>query len=844
MAARSFRNPALLLAVVVLAGVLTASPVAAQEQTSTEQPAVTPEPAAEAPTPPQPIPIPDIATRAETSTGVLREFRSKLEPLTAVTTIEQEFPETVQAVAELAERTGSRDLEAMTPDYLEDLRRQWSRQQAALQKWQDLLTERAETLSAFKAELERMREEWTLTKNAASEQEDLPEAVMSRIDAVLAAVDEVEALVNERLGPVLTLQGKSSEELSEIAGEIEKIDQSYQQARTRLFSRQGEPIWKAFLAVDGEAPLATQFRAVWDKNVAELAEFTEDYDLEIKVHLALFFALALSIAILRRRVNWKDDDDTDIRAAAHILSRPISSALLISLLLIPWIYPDAPRVVGNMALTVAMIPVLRLLPALVDPRMRIPLYVLAGMYLFGRLGELSVHQPALRRILALLFDALAFVLAAWFVRPKGLATRIKPTAWWQTALFLARVGTVLLGIAFLANLLGHINLSDLLAVGTMKSVFFAVVMLTGALAAGGLVTATLRTKAAQKSRAIRTHAEVVKSRSVKVVRIAALAMWLWGVLNVYGIWDPSLDMLGTTLARDWTIGNFSMSLGDLLAFLLVIFITVKLSQFIRFVLEQDVMPHLGLQRGVPSTISMLVHYTILAVGFLIAISAAGFQLDRLTLLLGALGVGIGFGLQNLVNNFVSGLILIFERPIKIGDTVDVGTLRGEVRRIGIRSSTVRTFEGAEVIVPNGTLISNEVINWTLSDRMRRIEVKVGVKYGTDPETVLDLLLKTAGEHEHVLEYPKPYALFQAFGDSSLNFSLRFWTRNFDDWLTIQSDVTVAVNNALNEAGIEIPFPQRDLHVRSVDPSTGLGKGETADETTAPARSGFDAEGTR
>ena len=153
--------------------------------------------------------------------------------------------------------------------------------------------------------------------------------------------------------------------------------------------------------------------------------------------------------------------------------------------------------------------------------------LLAGMYLFGRLGELSVHQPVLRRFLALLLDALAFALAAWFVRPNGLATRLKPTAWWKAALFLARIGTVLLGIAFVANLLGHVNLSDLVAVGTMKSVFFAVVMLTGSLALCGLVTASLRTNAAQKSRAIRAHSEVVKRRSVKVIHVAALAMWLW-----------------------------------------------------------------------------------------------------------------------------------------------------------------------------------------------------------------------------------------------------------------------------------------------------------------------------
>jgi len=192
-------------------------------------------------------------------------------------------------------------------------------------------------------------------------------------------------------------------------------------------------------------------------------------------------------------------------------------------------------------------------------------------------------------------------------------------------------------------------------------------------------------------------------------------------------------------------------------------------------------------------------------------------MDRVTIMLGAFGVGIGFGLQNIVNNFVSGLILLFERPIHIGDAVQVGTLWGEVRRIGIRASVVRTFDGAEVIVPNGQLISEQVTNWTLSDRTRRLTIPIGVEYGTDPEQVLEILRSLAVEHPDVLEKPAPLVLFIEHGDSSLNFELRAWTRDFDRGLTVRSELTGAINRALAEAGITIPFPQRDLHVRSADP---------------------------
>ena len=220
----------------------------------------------------------------------------------------------------------------------------------------------------------------------------------------------------------------------------------------------------------------------------------------------------------------------------------------------------------------------------------------------------------------------------------------------------------------------------------------------------------------------------------------------------------------------------------------------------------------------PYAISTIAYYLLLLLVALAALSASGVELNKFTVLTGALGVGLGFGLQNIVNNFVSGLILLFERPIHVGDTVDVGGLVGMVRRIGARSSTILTFQGAEVIVPNSNLISNQVINWTLSSQWRRVDVPVGVAYGTDPERVINLLVGVAESHPGVLLARPPMAFFLGFGESALKFELRFWSDRQDTWFQLQSDVTVAVAKALREAGIEIPFPQRDLHVRSIDAS--------------------------
>jgi potassium efflux system protein len=179
-------------------------------------------------------------------------------------------------------------------------------------------------------------------------------------------------------------------------------------------------------------------------------------------------------------------------------------------------------------------------------------------------------------------------------------------------------------------------------------------------------------------------------------------------------------------------------------------------------------------------------------------------------------VGIGFGLQAIVNNFVSGLILLFERPIKVGDMVDVDNQVGEVKELGLRATVVQTFDNAEIVIPNSQLISGSVTNWTLTEKKIRVKVPVGVAYGSDIEKVLKILLACASDNPTVLSTPKPVALFLAFGASSLDFELRVWIADFNDKLTILSELNQEIESEFESAGIEIPFPQSDLHLRSID----------------------------
>jgi small-conductance mechanosensitive channel len=237
---------------------------------------------------------------------------------------------------------------------------------------------------------------------------------------------------------------------------------------------------------------------------------------------------------------------------------------------------------------------------------------------------------------------------------------------------------------------------------------------------------------------------------------------------------------------------------------------------IRNILQNRVLAHTSLDIGQRYSFSRITSYLFFLVGLAIGLQSAGINLNSVLVVSGAVGIGVGLGLQSLANNFVCGLVLLLERPIRLGDRVDVAGVLGDVVRMAGRSTWVRTNENVVIIVPNAEFISNRVVNWTVNDPQVRFSLPVGVSYNSDPEKVRAVLLATAAQHPDVLKSPPPDVLFTGFGDSALNFELRVWsTRQVHTPMILKSDLYFAVFRALTENGIEIPFPQRDLHLKSV-----------------------------
>jgi small-conductance mechanosensitive channel len=312
--------------------------------------------------------------------------------------------------------------------------------------------------------------------------------------------------------------------------------------------------------------------------------------------------------------------------------------------------------------------------------------------------------------------------------------------------------------------------------------------------------------------------------------LAAAALWVYVVLNFFTVRRNVLDALGTALTTPMTVGAISISASDVLIFCVVLVGGIMLAGVFRVLLQEDLLPRFSLKHGLPNTISTLTYYVLLLVGFLLALAASGVELSKWAILTGGFGLGVGFGLQNIINNLASGLLLLLERPVNVGDILEVEGVTGVVKRIGLRATNVRTFQGAEVIVPNTNLITNRVTNWTLSQRQRRVDLEVRVAYGSEPRRVLELLLHAATSNPNVVQHPAPEAMFLGFGESSLNFVLQFWAPNANHG-QLKSEVALKVISDFHDAGIRIPLPQRELHVAMPDAANTAGAPSSVIETT-------------
>ena len=589
-----------------------------------------------------------------------------------------------------------------------------------------MLTKRAEFLERTLASVDGISVQWQVTQEAAVAA-GAPEATAARIQDTLRVAEDVRTRVAARRAVVLGLQDRVARIQARAGQMLELVQADRRERLGHFFARDGVPLWEFFTRADAWHRVQGQAGQSLGGELALVRIFLEEHGHDLLVAVALFFGLGFGLRWMGQRAARWTALDPDLGWRFRPFAHPWASAALLTLVVMLATRPVEPRVMQLVAVTAAVVPIVWLIADLVTPALVPAVWVVGLFHVVDLLREMISSVPLLEQAVLQLQLLTLVAAAVWLHRSPidGIPEALRAAV---AARHPRRRGSGDDGVdgrdpGVHASRTPDRVLRD--HRGVLGTPPVRAGPDCGRDAGGGASRASpaVAPRRAGASHGSRGLAPACRPRWPRSL-LWGLSLARWLSLAIH-----RGSGSGRCSARRWAGGWSRVSLGDLLAFGVVVWLTFQLSRALRALLEEDVFSRVQPRpRRRRSRSPAWCTTPSCCSGFLIGLGALGIDLTRITIIAGALGVGIGFGLQNVVNNFVSGLILLFERPIQVGDSVQLGTLTGEVKRIGIRSSTVRTFDGAEVIVPNASLVSDQVTNWTLSDRMRRIDLDVGVAY--------------------------------------------------------------------------------------------------------------------
>lgn len=658
-------------------------------------------------------------------------------------------------------------------------------------------------VQAWNRAWEGEKEQWAALQSSLSK-DGVSGTAKQAIARAKGTIDEAKKLISTHLEPLLATEHKVAEMRARMDSALVEADNMLHDLRSDWWRRAAPSIFSPHYyaqfnkelwsgVTKGLAAVSWSERQALERNLAVIS-------------LQVLVWLALTVAILRHRAALAAEE-----RLRFVAERPFAAGVFAGFVFfIPFLGPTLGFWGVVLAFAVTMAVARLAARCVIDAWRRGAVYVIAALFILNEFLQVCGLPRPLFRLYVLLVALISSLFLVWrALKSAGLEDgRFYKAVRW--------LGVIVSVVILLCELAGFSALSAHLLEAALKTCLIVLsIWMLMALVRGFLEWVFYRSTLGsiglvQKNARVIVH---VLARLFNLFLGAAVTIVIpvaWGLYGTHGESAQAILSLG------WTIGSWRVSVGYILAAGLLFYGSFLASRALRSILVEEVFPRRGVERGVQISMGRLVHYGIVLLGFLLALSALGVNFTNITIIGGALGVGIGFGLQAIVNNFVSGLILLFERPIRVGDYIEISGLWAEVKRIGLRATVVETFDRADVVVPNSDLISGQVTNWTRTNRVIRLKVPVGVAYGSDVALVIKILLETAQDNPSVLSSPKPQALFTGFGDSSLNFEVRAYLSDIDNMFVVRSEVLQEIDRAFREAGVEIPFPQRDLHLRSVE----------------------------
>lgn len=666
-------------------------------------------------------------------------------------------------------------------------------------------TSKITELNTIKKEWETIKTNWQKYRTDFYKEYNVIRDVFTEANKNIASALSAIAKIEK---PLLATQTELASFQSDIKNTLRDIDAALITYNKDILTRTDN----SFFSKDFISSINSELlKEAKDLFINSLSQFSLDISQKYIFLVALNFVLAIIIAFFLIRLRKKDNTRDNIE---KLTRRPFSSALFISTILVGFYYTaDTPNIVKVFLLILVSISGARAVFCFIrnTPR-KVFLNILVITFLISRLFVIvNIPEPIVRIYIALV-TLLILILS---IKYKSESLKAQDSFIGRDTLL--NIVALLALTSFVAELAGFSKLSLKIFDSSVRSLFSGILLfLLGILIKEGAYV-FLHYSWLSKFRVCRNYSYHILKRFTFLIDVIVVFLIISVVLVSWGVFDSFNKATFDLLALSVTIRGIEISLGKLFLALILFQLILFISWISQRILEEEVYPRKKVQYGVQSSINRIINYAFICLGVVVALSALGFNLQNLAVAFGVLGVGIGFGLQNIVNNFASGLILLFERPIKVGDVVEIGSQKGTVRKIGLRATIVELFDKTEVIVPNSEIASTKVTNLTLSSRNIRTTMSVSVAYGSDIDKVIRVLLEIVNSKDTIFKDPKPVVAFAEFGESSLNFDLRFWSL-FDDVLVLKDIINQEIYKRFAEEEIEIPYNKLDVYFPSLNDS--------------------------
>jgi potassium-dependent mechanosensitive channel len=723
-----------------------------------------------------------------------------------------------------AAESSFRDTEKKLSDFssqLEDLKTtktkgyyQLMQLKTALQLERDFLENNLEPLTENLMKVLALNSEWSKEKKQwsqwqASLDEDMQfRAVQSTFARAQKTISKAHNMISQHLEPLLAAETKGSDLQTRTYSIISEVNDLISDRRVVVSKESSQPMFSPRYIAQFSSGLWSELQ----QGIRALTFPDRQFFARQGWIIMMQVLLAISLAVVFLRSRQFLEESEKLRS---LTKRPFAVGVVVSvgtLTALYTLFPPTWQLLMAASGWIALARVVGVCTTRFTHRWLI--YGMAFILITIQWFHVSSLPLPLFRLYVFVVAVVGLIICLWLVRQ---SRRQKDSPLYTYGLGL---GGLIFMIVALAEVIGRADLAlELLGYSIRTFSYSLVAWLLMLLARGGLDWAVYRSHL-QKISVFRNHASGIVAKSTLLINLFIGFMFIAAISTYWQVYDSPFEAIKGVLSLGVTLGSQRITLGLLLAAAALLYGSFVISSAVQVLLLEEVFPKRHVEPGVGLSISRLIQYVLILIGFLLALSAFGFSFTNLTILGGAVGIGIGFGLQAIVNNIASGIILLFERPIRVGDMIQLGDLPCTVKRMGLRSTVVRSQDHADIVIPNSDLITNQVTNWTLSGRSTRLKIPVGVAYGSDVTLVMRILKEVAEQNTSVLSYPTPNAIFLGFGDNSLDFELRVRIKDFLYRRRIQTELNQDIERRFRSEGIEIPFPQRDLHVRSFDESTG------------------------